>query len=399
MAFVACLAAVLLSAVAEPSLPAGRLVDVNGVKLWFESHDKGSPVVLLHGGVNTFETTFSKLVPSLASRYRVIGVEQVGHGHSPDVNRPYGYEQMADDTAALLASQGVGPADLVGFGDGGIEAFLDAPDRPAAPGIASVTDGRGSPLFVIHGAWGDLRSFSRIVPVLSERSTVTRVSLRLHWPNPWPATEKEAYDGYLLENHAADVAKVIEKSGRAPVDLLGHSYGGVVAALLARSRPELVRRLILVEPALYGILRGRPGGDKLVSDEVKWRDGLLARVRSGEDPLAIMRGMYDGSRPGTFDSFPEERRRILTANARTLGPVLTHSWVDFPFACEDAASLRMPVLLVEGEKTDADMREIDTVLAGCLPDVRRDVLPNATHMIQFDAPEAMARVVAEFVTR
>jgi pimeloyl-ACP methyl ester carboxylesterase len=541
MASVACVAAALLWTAADPSPPPGRLVDVNGVKLWFESHGKGAPVVLLHGGVNTFETTFGKLTPSLASRYRVIGVEQVGHGHSPDVDRPYGYEQMADDTAALLASQGIGPADLVGWSDGGIVAlliarrhpervrrvavsgvnirvdgitpgfakwarsvspddpllaavreaygkvspdgaahwpflvkrdaalwltpvildrdelagiaapslvisgdrdsvtlehtmevfrtlpnaqlsvlpgtghvtfgpradwvlpqltsFLDAPDKPSAVGIASVTEGKGTPLFVVHGGWGDLRSFSRAVPILSERSTVTRVSLRLHWPNPWPASEKEAYDGYLIENHAADLVKAIERSGRVPVDLLGHSYGGVVAVVLARSRPDLVRRLILVEPSLYGLLRGRADGEKFISDEAKWRDGLLARIRSGEDPLAVLRGMYDGARPGTFDAFPEWRRQILIDNARTLGPVLTHNWVDFPFACKDAASLRMPVLIVEGEKTDADMREIDSVLAGCLSDARRVVLPNAKHTIQFDAPEALARAVAEFVVR
>ena len=228
---------------------------------------------------------------------------------------------------------------------------------------------------------------------------MTRVSLRLHWPNPWPASEKEAYDGYLIENHAADLVKAIESSGRAPVDLLGHSYGGVVAVVLARSRPNLVRRLILVEPSLYGLLRGRADGEKFISDEAKWRDGLLARIRSGEDPLAVLRGMYDGARPGTFDAFPEWRRQILIDNARTLGPVLTHNWVDFPFTCKDAASLRMPVLIVEGEKTDADMREIDSVLAGCLPDARRVVLPNAKHTIQFDAPEALARAVAEFVVR
>lgn len=59
----------------------------------------------------------------------------------------------------------------------------------------------------------------------------------------------------------------------------------------------------------------------------------------------------------------------------------------------------MPVLLVEGEKTDADMREINSRLLGCLPDARRVVLSNAGHAIQFDAPEAMAHAVAEFIER
>jgi esterase len=265
--------------------------------------------------------------------------------------------------------------------------------------VASVTEGSGPPLIVVHGAWGDQRSFSLAAPILAERSTVTRVSLRLHWPNPWPASEQEAYDSYLFETHAADLAALIEKSGRYPVDVLGHSYGGVVAVVLARSRPDLVRRLILVEPSLYGLLRGQANGDKLIADEIKWRDGLLTRIRSGEDPLAMMRGWYDEKTPGTFAAFPEWRRQIVTANARTMGPVLTHNWVDFPFRCQDAATLRMPVLIIEGAKTDADMRQIDSVLAACLPDTKRVVLPNSTHIIQYDAPEAMAHAVVEFLTK
>jgi pimeloyl-ACP methyl ester carboxylesterase len=265
--------------------------------------------------------------------------------------------------------------------------------------VASVTEGSGPPLVVVHGAWGDQRSFSLAAPILAERSTVTRVSLRLHWPNPWPASEQEAYDSYLFETHAADLAALIEKSARYPVDVLGHSYGGVVAVVLARSRPDLVRRLILVEPSLFGILRGQEEGEKLFTGVVKWRDGELARFRSGEDPLAMMRGWYDETTPGAFDAFPEWRRQIVTANARTMGPALTHNWVDFPFRCQDAATLRMPVLIVEGAKTGAGMKKITSILAGCLPDAHRVVLPNSTHMIQYDAPEAMAHAVVEFLTK
>jgi pimeloyl-ACP methyl ester carboxylesterase len=275
----------------------------------------------------------------------------------------------------------------------------EAASSRRAEELASVSEGSGPPLVIVHGAWGDQRSFSRAAPILAGRSTVTRVSLRLHWPNPWPASEQDAYDSYLFETHAADLAALIERSGRFPVDLLGHSYGGVVAVVLARGRPELVRRLILVEPSLIGLLRGRADGEKLLDGERTWRDGQLARLRSGEDPLAMMRSWYDGKAPGTFDAFPEWRRQIVTANARTMGPVLTHNWVDFPFRCEEAAALRMPVLIVVGGKTGANMREITSILEGCLPDARRVVLPGSTHVIQYDAPEAMARAVVEFLAR
>jgi len=283
--------------------------------------------------------------------------------------------------------------------DGSRSSGRELPSTAGEGGIASVTEGSGLPLLVVHGAWGDYRSFSLAAPVLATQSTVTRVSLRLHWPNPWPATEQEAYDSYRIERHAADLVTLIEKSGRFPVDLLGHSYGGVVVVAVARSRPDLVRRLILVEPAVYWLLRDRSEAEEVLAEGREWRDKMLARIRAGEDPVAVTRGMYDDQRPGTFDSFPEWRRQILVDNARTMGPVLTRGAGDYPFTCPYAAAMRMPVLIVVGARTSAAMRQIASRLFECLPDSRRAVLPDATHVIQFDAPETMARVVADYLAR
>jgi pimeloyl-ACP methyl ester carboxylesterase len=59
----------------------------------------------------------------------------------------------------------------------------------------------------------------------------------------------------------------------------------------------------------------------------------------------------------------------------------------------------MPVLVVEGERTSALAHAIARALLPCLADARHVVLPDATHTIQFDAPEAMARVVADYLAR
>lgn len=61
--------------------------------------------------------------------------------------------------------------------------------------------------------------------------------------------------------------------------------------------------------------------------------------------------------------------------------------------------MAMPVLLVEGEKTSPGMRAIGTRLLECLPDSSRAVLPGNGRAIQFDAPEAMASAVTEFLGR
>ena len=109
--------------------------------------------------------------------------------------------------------------------------------------------------------------------------------------------------------------------------------------------------------------------------------------------------MYDDDRPGTFDSFPESRRQTLIDNARTTEPLFANSLLSEPFGCREAQQMKMPVLLVEGERTSPGMRAIGTRLLECLPDSRRAVLPGAGHVIQFDAPEVMAVVVADFLAR
>jgi pimeloyl-ACP methyl ester carboxylesterase len=94
---------------------------VNGLKMYYEIHgrDDGSPpLVLLHGGGSTVETSFGGLLPHLGGR-RVIAFEQQGHGRTADVDRPFDFAQSADDTAALLRHLKIPQADFLGYSNGG----------------------------------------------------------------------------------------------------------------------------------------------------------------------------------------------------------------------------------------------------------------------------------------
>jgi pimeloyl-ACP methyl ester carboxylesterase len=92
---------------------------VNGLQMYYEIHGDGPPLVLLHGGMVSFSACFSTMLPTLAAKHRVIGIEQQGHGHTADIDRPLTFEQMADDTAAALRHIGVAQADVLGYSDGG----------------------------------------------------------------------------------------------------------------------------------------------------------------------------------------------------------------------------------------------------------------------------------------
>jgi pimeloyl-ACP methyl ester carboxylesterase len=103
---------------------------VNDLEMYYEIHGTGSNLVLLHGGLTTIDGSFGGILPKLAETRRIVAIEQQGHGHTADVDRPLSYEQMADDTAALLRGLGTGEADFFGYSDGANVALQIAVRHP-----------------------------------------------------------------------------------------------------------------------------------------------------------------------------------------------------------------------------------------------------------------------------
>jgi pimeloyl-ACP methyl ester carboxylesterase len=96
---------------------------VNGLDMYYEIHgaanDKSPPLVLLHGGGSTIETSFGKVLPSFAKTRQVIAFDQQGHGRTADIDRPFSFDQSAEDTAALLRHLKIEKADFFGYSNGG----------------------------------------------------------------------------------------------------------------------------------------------------------------------------------------------------------------------------------------------------------------------------------------
>ena len=103
---------------AGPALAEGRTASINGLTMYYEIHGTGRPLVLLHGALTTIETSFGKLLPALAKTRQVIAIEQQAHGRTGDIARPLTYEQMAEDTAALLRDLKIEGADFFGYSMG-----------------------------------------------------------------------------------------------------------------------------------------------------------------------------------------------------------------------------------------------------------------------------------------
>ncbi|MCF0063164.1 alpha/beta hydrolase [Dyadobacter chenwenxiniae] len=103
---------------------------VNGLKMYYEIHGEGKPLVLIHGGGSTIETTFGRVLDELAKNYQVIAVELEAHGRTGDRGVPLSFEQDADDVAGLLKNLNIQKADIFGFSNGGTTGFQIAIRHP-----------------------------------------------------------------------------------------------------------------------------------------------------------------------------------------------------------------------------------------------------------------------------
>jgi pimeloyl-ACP methyl ester carboxylesterase len=107
----------------------GNYAEVNGLKMYYEIHGTGFPLVVLHGAFMTIGA-MGDLVPALAEARQVVAVELQGHGRTADVDRSLSYEQMGDDVGALLRHLGIEQADVFGYSMGGGVALQVAIRHP-----------------------------------------------------------------------------------------------------------------------------------------------------------------------------------------------------------------------------------------------------------------------------
>jgi len=110
--------------------PTTGYAPVNGLKMYYEVHGSGDPVVLLHGSFMTITNNWTQWIGELSKTRKVIAVEMQGHGRTADIKRDFSYENLADDVAALLDHLKIPSADLIGYSMGGGVAMQCAIRHP-----------------------------------------------------------------------------------------------------------------------------------------------------------------------------------------------------------------------------------------------------------------------------
>lgn len=120
----------LAAAVSAQQKPTTGYAPVNGLKMYYEVHGSGDPVVLLHGSFMTITNNWTEWIGELSKTRKVIAIEMQGHGRTADIQRELSYENLADDVAALLDYLKISSADLIGYSMGGSVAMQFAIRHP-----------------------------------------------------------------------------------------------------------------------------------------------------------------------------------------------------------------------------------------------------------------------------
>lgn len=106
--------------------------DVNGLHMYYEVYGEGSPLVLLHGGMLTIDLNFASLIPTLARRHQIVGVEMQGHGRTADIQREITPAALASDILGLLDQLGIQQTHVFGHSMGAavtLELGVNHPDQ------------------------------------------------------------------------------------------------------------------------------------------------------------------------------------------------------------------------------------------------------------------------------
>jgi pimeloyl-ACP methyl ester carboxylesterase len=107
----------------------GRYVQLTSVRLWYDERGAGEPLVLIHGGV-VDARFFEHNIDALAERFHVFAIDLRGHGHTADVEGPFTYDALSQDTIEFIEAKIGGPAHLVGHSVGGAVSLFVALRRP-----------------------------------------------------------------------------------------------------------------------------------------------------------------------------------------------------------------------------------------------------------------------------
>ena len=253
----------------------------------------------------------------------------------------------------------------------------------------------GPTLLLLHGVTRCWRDWERMLPALTHEWRVIALDHRGHGGSG-------RAESYLVTDYVADAVRFVREEMAAPLVILGHSLGAMVAAAVAAEAPEFVREAVLVDPPFHTM------GNRIAA--TAWQaqfTGTREVVRGGgtvtemADALAEIRLPAPG---GTFRRLGDLRDRaallwgaecLARLDPEVLTPLIEGRWLDSYDVAAVLSRIRCPVFLLQadpaagGVMTDADAEEVVQALLSC----QRERFPGMGHQLHRDCPEAVLRVL------
>jgi len=245
--------------------------------------------------------------------------------------------------------------------------------------------GQGAPILILHGLFGSKRNWGAIAKRLSAHYRVLSLDLRNHGESPW-------VDGMDYRDMAEDVAAFIKRHALGPCTLIGHSMGGKTAMMLALTRAELVKRLVVVDIAPVE----RETGFNSYIDAMS--EVPLPACESRADVEEYLEGVVRDKMVRTFlvqnlirgdGGF---RWRInLSALADGMDDI-----ADFPQP-DNCRSFSSPTLFVAGAASDYIQPHHLSDINRLFPSADVAHIPGAGHWLHAEAPEPFLKEVMAFL--
>ena len=261
--------------------------------------------------------------------------------------------------------------------------------------LAYTEQGKGEPVILVHGGLGDYRSWAAQMTPFSKYFTVIAYSRRYHFPNKWHGDASD----YALKLHARDLIAFILTLGRGPVHLVGHSYGGAVAAIAAAEHPELIRSLILIEPRLLELLPKTPETDTYHAERRELTQKVIGLLGAGDEKQAVKSFLTFTRGAVGEQKISASVLEVMEDNVHTLRPMLAAVEPPNTFVCEDAQRIRAPVLLVKGELSPKIYAPLMSQLQKCLQKSEKVTISESSHGVMQENPQDFNETVLKFLRR
>ena len=277
------------------------------------------------------------------------------------------------------------------------------PDQP--PQIKSVVvngesfhyieKGEGDPVVLVHGSLGDYRSLGVLMDSLSKKYHVISYSRRHAYPNNNIVSDSSDFS---INPHVKDLGELLKALNVGPAHLIGHSYGAFTALLAAMEQPQLVKTITLAEPPVMSLLQNVPGGDSILNRFITTVMIPASEAFKRNDSIQALHIFITGvTNDSTYYSkLPPIAHDVMNKNILEIrGTSFTKN--PFPnIGCEDLNKVKMPVLLVKGDKSPQFFTSITNELERCLTNRETVTLQNTTHGLPYENPTAFNEAVMRF---